>query len=151
MGMIKIATLHIPIQRPILSKLPAFEDHPSWLTGLQAMEAFHQWVATIVLPIAFAWIYEHYDEVYGSIEKLPDGDKYKDDVGVVIAAAFQLVKETKKYKEGVEAYEKLQEGLKSGSLDTSKLNPIWTKITNEVRTATEGIFKAEKKYLDDTV
>ena len=81
MGMIKLAsTMHIPIQPLEFRKMPAWEDHPSWLTGLQALEEFHHWVATVVLPIAFAWIQDHHDAVYGEVDKLPEGDKYYGDV-----------------------------------------------------------------------
>jgi len=151
MGILKrTSTMYIPVQALQFNKVPAWEDHPSWLTGLQALEEFHQWVATVVLPIAFAWIKDHHKEVYDAVDKLPEGDKHYGDVGVVIAAAFQLVKKTEYYQDGKNDYDTFQTDLKDGKVKTSELNPIWTKITDEIRKATEEIFRKEKTYLDDT-
>lgn len=156
MGIVKLkSTMHLPNQGLMMQCLPAWEDHPSWLTGIQALEAFHQWVATIVLPIAFAWIEEHWNEVYGAIDKLSDDPddkkKYYADVGAVIAAAFQVVKQTPYYQEGLEAYRTFRNDLKEDRVNTSELNPTWTRITEEIRRATEHIFQKEKRYLDDTI
>ena len=124
---------------------PAWSDHPSWITGMEALEDFHEWVARIVLPIAFQWIEENYDAVYEKI----DPDK-RDDVGVVISTAYQMIQELDVCKK----HAKLLEDLASGKLeepDTSTLNPVWTTITNEVRAASKEAFEEQEPYLDDTI
>ena len=73
-----------------------WEMHPSWIAGMEALNAYGDWVSSFVLPIAFQWIEEHKPEVYASVP-----EHLKDDVGVVIAAAFRLVKELPVYKEGL--------------------------------------------------
>jgi hypothetical protein len=154
MGLVKLkSTLHVVINQLLKHKTPAFEDHPSWLTGIQALEEFHEWVGTVVLPIAFAWI-EHkdnYDKVYDIVRKLSDDpkdpEKYFGDVGAVIAAAFELVKETDYYKKGVDA----ADDLRAGRVKTSELNLTWTRITTAIRKSTADIFEKERKYLDGTI
>jgi len=123
-----------------------WENHPSLIAGVEALDAYQTWVSGVVLPIAFQWIEEHYDEIYSDIPT-----ELQDDVGVVIAAAFQLVRQSQAYQEGLEELKKYEKDRKDGALKTNDLNPIWTKITKEVRKATEGAFQAEKKYLDDTI
>jgi hypothetical protein len=123
-----------------------WENHPSLIAGVEALDAYQTWVSSVVLPIAFQWIEEHYDEIYPNIPP-----KLHDDVGVVIAAAFQLVRQTDAYKDGLAKFTVYEKERKDGTLKTDDLNPIWTKITKEVRKATDGIFQAEKKYLDDTI
>lgn len=145
MGILKKTTSYCSTQQKRLV-IPDWEDHPSWITGIDALESFHHWVSNVVLPIAFQWIEENHDEVYGSI---PD-DLY-DDVGVVIAAAYELIKKKEAYQKGLRTHLQIQEDKEQRKLDTTKLNPIWTKITKGVRKSTEEIFKAEKPYLDDTI
>jgi hypothetical protein len=136
-----------PLPLPPVCVMKEWENHPSLIAGVEALDAYHAWVSRVVLPIAFQWIAEHHDEVY---RKISD-EKLWDDVGVVIAAAFELVRETEAYKEGVKQYEAYKKDLESGKLDSTNLNPVWTRITREVRKATHGIFQAEKKHLDDTI
>jgi hypothetical protein len=35
-----------------------WEMHPSWITGMDALSAYSDWVSSVVLPIAFQWIDE---------------------------------------------------------------------------------------------
>src|ERR1700732_2972245 len=79
-----------------------WENHPSLIAGVEALDAYQTWVSSVVLPIAFQWIAEHKSEVYGKISD----EKLWDDVGVVIAAAFELVREKPAYKKGEEEFEK---------------------------------------------
>jgi hypothetical protein len=116
------------------------------IVAVEALYAYQAWVARVVMPIAFQWIEEHYKEVYKTID-----EKNRDDVGVVIAAAFKLVQQTDGYKKGMKAYEKYEEALRDGTLKTEDLNPVWTRITERVRKATEESFEAERKFLDDTI
>jgi hypothetical protein len=112
---------------------------------MEALDDFHDWVARVVLPIAFQWIEENYDEVYENIDK-----KYEDDVGVVIAAAYQLIQNRSALTKLADQKKKFAEG-KWNPPDPSTLNPIWATITNEVRAATAEAFEKEKQYLDDTI
>lgn len=122
-----------------------WEMHPSWIAGVEALNAYSNWVSSVVLPIAFQWIEEHKPEVYASIP-----EELKDDVGVVIAAAFKLVKELPVYKEGLEKSAAYEAGLADGTLDPSTINPVWTGIVKKIRTETEEAFKEQSSLLDDT-
>jgi hypothetical protein len=84
-------------KHPVLDGPRDWETHPSWIAGMEALNAYGDWVSSFVLPIAFQWIEEHKAEVYASVPA-----ELRDDVGVVIAAAFRLVKEFPAYKVGLE-------------------------------------------------
>src|SRR6201986_4970699 len=73
-----------------------WSTHPSWITGMEALDAYYRWVSEVLIPIVFQWIEDNKEAVY---KKLPK-DK-EDDVGVVIAYAFEIVKEMPNYKEGI--------------------------------------------------
>lgn len=121
-----------------------WEMHPSWIAGMEALNAYGDWVSTFVLPIAFQWIEEHKEEVYASVP-----EELKDDVGVVIAAAFRLVKELPVYKSGVEKSAAYEAEVASGTYDSSKTNPIWTGIVRKVRNETEVAFAEQAPLLGD--
>ena len=93
--------------------------HPSWIAGMEALNAYGDWVSSFVLPIAFQWIEENKPEVYAAVP-----EDLRDDVGVVIAAAFRLVKELPVYKTGMERSAAYQADVASGSHDSSKTNPF---------------------------
>ncbi len=121
-----------------------WEIHPSWIAGVEALNSYNDWVSSVVLPIAFQWIEEHKTEVYA-----PVPEELKDDVGVVIAAAFKLIKELPAYKSGVEANANYEEAAAKGTWDASKTNPIWSAIAKKVRTSTEEAFKEQSSLLGD--
>ena len=121
-----------------------WEMHPSWIAGMEALNAYGDWVSSFVLPIAFQWIEEHKSEVYASVP-----EELKDDVGVVMAAAFRLVKELPAYKLELEKSAIYEAELASGTLDSSKINPVWTGITKKIRTSTEEAFAEESSLLGD--
>jgi hypothetical protein len=121
-----------------------WEMHPSWITGMEALNAYEDWVSSFVLPIAFQWIEEHKSEVYASVP-----EDLKDDVGVVIAAAFRLVKELPAYKSGMEKSAAYEADIASGTDDSSKTNPVWTGIVRRVRTGTEEAFAEQASLLGD--
>jgi hypothetical protein len=121
-----------------------WEMHPSWIAGVEALHAYSNWVSAVVLPIAFQWIEEHKPEVYAAVR-----EDLKDDVGVVIAAAFRLVKELPAYKKGVEKSSAYAAAAADGTLDSSKLNPVWTRIAKKIRTGTEEAFAEQSSLLDD--
>lgn len=121
-----------------------WEMHPSWIAGMEALNAYGDWVSSVVLPIAFQWIEEHKAEVYASVP-----EELKDDVGVVIAAAFRLVKQLPAYKSGMEKREVYDAGVASGTHDSSKTNPVWTGIAKKIRTGTEEAFAEQSQLLGD--
>ena len=148
MAMNKMATIYIcpPCPPPPVGAVKDWEAHPSWTSGIAALNAYNQWVSDVVMPIAFQWIEEHKAEVYAHIP-----EDLKDDVGVVTAAAFELVKHLGAYQKGLVKYEEYQRALKDGTWDPTNLNPVWTSIAKEVREASDEIFDAHKDVLKDTI
>jgi hypothetical protein len=122
-----------------------WEMHPSWIGGMEALNAYGDWVSSFVLPVAFQWIAEHKPEVYASVP-----EHLKDDVGVVIAAAFRLVKELPAYKEGAEKCKPYEADATSEAHDSLKTNPVWTGIVRKVRACTEEAFAEQSPLLGDT-
>jgi hypothetical protein len=111
---------------------------------MEALNAYGDWVSSVVLPIAFQWIEEHKSEVYASVP-----EDLRDDVGVVIAAAFKLVKELPTYKNGLEKSAEYEAEVASGTFDSSKTNPVWTGIVKKVRASTEEAFAEQSSPLGD--
>ena len=116
--------------------------HPSWIAGMEALNAYSDWVSSFVLPIAFQWIEEHKPEVYASVP-----EELKDDVGVVIAAAFKLIKELPAYQSGKEKSAAFESDVASGAHDSSKTNPVWTGIVRKVRADTQEAFAEHASLL----
>ena len=149
MGMFKHNTQYCIKQHPkfkLTGAHPDWEMHPSYIAGIEALDAYNHWVSEVVLPIAFQWIEEHKPEVYATIP-----EEHKDDVGVVIAAAFELVKELSSYQNGLKKSEEYEAAMAEGSWETETINPVWTKITKEVRGKTKETFAAHSKHLKDTI
>jgi hypothetical protein len=149
MGMIKPGTKYIPCQHPhyrLRGVHPDWEMHPSWIAGIEALDAYNHWVAEVVMPIAFQWIEEHKAEVYAKVPR-----RLQDDTGVVVAAAFDLVKKLSAYKNGMAEFEKYQAALAEGTWQPSSINPVWTKIVKKVRGETRSTFAAQKSFLKDTI
>jgi len=121
-----------------------WEMHPSWIAGMESLNAYSDWVSSVVLPVAFQWIEEHKAEVYATVS-----EDLRDDVGVVMAAAFRLVKELSAYKEGQEKSAAYEEAVADGTWDPSKTNPVWTGIVKKVRTCTEEAFAEQSLLLGD--
>jgi hypothetical protein len=111
---------------------------------MEALHAYGDWVSSFVMPIAFQWIEEHKAEVYASVP-----EQFRDDVGVVIAAAFRLVKELPAYQSELEHSAAYEAELANGDLDTSTINPVWTGIVKKVRTETEEAFAEQSSLLGD--
>jgi hypothetical protein len=111
---------------------------------MEALNAYGDWVSSVVMPIAFQWIEEHKSEVYASVP-----EDLKDDVGVVIAAAFRLVKELPTYKRELEERAAYDAEMASGTFDPSKTNPIWTGLVKKIRTETEEAFAEQASLLGD--
>lgn len=125
---------------------PDGEMHPSWAAAMDSLQDYLCWVDGVVLPIAFQWIEEHKPEVYATVP-----DELKDDVGVVIAAAFGLVKELPVYKQGREKCKDHDQSTKTGSSDPSPVNPVWAGITQKIRTDTREAFDEQAQLLDGTI
>jgi hypothetical protein len=121
-----------------------WEMHPSWIGGMEALNAYGDWVSSFVLPIAFQWVEEHKAEVYATVP-----ENLKDDVGVVIAAAFRLVKELPAYKRELEERAAYDAEAASGTFDPSKTNPVWTGLVKKIRTETEEAFAEQAPLLGD--
>jgi hypothetical protein len=111
---------------------------------MEALNSYGDWVSSVVLPIAFQWIEEHKSEVYASVP-----EDLKDDVGVVIAAAFRLVKELPAYKNGMEKSAAYEADVASGTHDSSKTNPVWAGIAKKIRANTEEAFAEQSSLLGD--
>jgi hypothetical protein len=122
------------------------EMHPSWTSGMEALEDFNHWVNGVLLPIAFQWIEEHKPEVYANVP-----EELRDDVGVAIAAAFKLVKELPIYQQGREQRAGYEAALENGTWDSSKANPVWTDIARKLRTRTDETFTEHIQHLGDTI
>jgi hypothetical protein len=121
-----------------------WEMHPSWIAGVEALNAYSDWVSSVVLPIAFQWIEEHKPEVYAQVP-----EELQDDVGVVLAAAFRLIRELPAYKTGIEKSAEYEAGVADGTWDSSKTNPVWTGIAGKIRTGTEEAFREQASLLGD--
>lgn len=149
MSPIKVGCVYTPLRcrKPQPGAVrPDWEMHPSWSSGMEALEDYNQWVNEVVLPIAFQWIEEHKPEVYATVP-----EELKDDVGVVIAAAFRLVKELPAYRKGLEQCEAYETSVENGTWDASKTNPVWTGITRKIRAETKEAFAEESSLLGDTI
>ena len=118
--------------------------HPSWIAGIEALNAYGDWVSTVVMPVAFQWIEEHKAEVYASVP-----EKYRDDVGVVLAAAFKLVKDLPAYKKELEKSAQYDAAIANGTWDPSNTNPVWTGIVEKVRAETKEAFAEQSDLLGD--
>ena len=125
---------------------PDGEMHPSWAAAMDSLQDYLCWVDEVVMPIAFQWIEEHKPEVYATVP----GD-LKDDVGVVVAAAFGLVKELPVYKEGRKKCKAHEEAVKAGTADASNVNPVWAGITSRIRSGTREAFAERSQLLDGTI
>lgn len=132
-------------EQPQPGRVPQdWEMHPSWIAGMEALNAYSRWVSGVVLPIAFQWIEEHKPDVYANVPQ-----ELRDDVGVAIAAAFKLVKDLPAYQAGLEKCESYEAAQANGTWDTSKTNPVWTGIVKKVRTETQEAFAEQSSVLGD--
>jgi hypothetical protein len=125
---------------------PDWGMHPSWISGIEGLDAYNRWVCEVLMPIVFQWIEENYDEVYASVPK-----EYEDDAGVVIASAFEIVKAMANYTDGVDKAKEFDAAHQGGSVDLKKINPVWTDIVKLVRKDTKVDFDKYKNVLKDTI
>jgi|UPI000684EBF4 hypothetical protein len=149
MGMLKRNCNFMPIQCSPFALSRAYapkELHPSLNIAIHSLDDFIHWVSGVVLPIAFQWIYENRTQVYAGIP-----DAKKDDVGVVIAAAFQLVKNLDAYKYGMDEFEKYCKDPEDPDSDDAKMNPVWEKITKDALQCITDAFQGQGESLSDTI
>lgn len=107
---------------------------------MEALNAYGEWVSAVVLPIAFQWIEEHKPEVYATIP-----DELRDDVGVVIAAAFKLVQNMPSYKAGQQMGASYEASVSAGTWNPAKTNPVWTGMTRQIRAATGKVLSEQTR------
>jgi hypothetical protein len=125
---------------------PPWEMHPDWIQAIKALESYNLWVCEVVMPIAFQWIEEHKKEVYDGLP--PD---QHDDVGVVIAKAFQLVKEQAYYREGGKLTQDFEAELKSDKFDPATINPMWQRMSPDLDKARESVKAGFREIFRDTI
>jgi hypothetical protein len=137
----------IPVRHPKFSLKGVHADwemHPSYINAIEALDAYNVWVSEVLMTVAFQWIEEHRDEVYAKV-----AEEHKADVGVVVATAFEMIKELPSYSKWMAASQRYEEALDNGTWDTSKINPTWTRIVQDVRAATEVSFAAQAERVKE--
>lgn len=149
MGQVKQNCHYVPTQGEVYKLTgvhPDWEMHPDWINAIESLDAYNHWVCEVVLPIAFQWIEENKEDVYKNIP-----NNLTDDVGVVIAEAFELVKKMPAYATGVKEQAVYKKTLKSKSIYTSKLNPLWQQMTGGLRTSRAKVKRQFVKKLKSSL
>lgn len=125
---------------------PDWGMHPSWIAGVEGLDAYNRWVSEVLIPIVFQWIEEHKSDVYQGI-----ADENKDDVGVVVASAFEIVKTMSSYQNGLKKAKEFEEAKETGTVDLKTINPVWADIARKVREDTKKIFDGKEDVLKGTI
>lgn len=149
MGQVKQNCTWIPTQNAafrLSGAHPDWEMHPSWISAIESLDSYNHWVCEVVLPIAFQWIEEHKTDVYKDIP-----DELSDDVGVVIAEAFEIIKGLSAYQKGLVEQQKFHQSVDSGTFDPNKTNPLWTQIAKALRVAKADTFNQHSNVLKSTI
>jgi hypothetical protein len=121
-----------------------WEAHPSWITGMEALKGYNDWINSVVLPVAFQWIEEHKEEVYQKVKAA-----YRDDIGAVMEAAFKAVQQRPAYKVGQAKSAAYEAAIAAGTWDPTATNPVWTKLVKTIRSQTQQAFAEEAQYIGD--
>lgn len=146
MGTIKRLCKYIPAQC-MPPGYASYDVHPALKTGIDCLNLYSHWVSVVVMPIAFQWIEEHHDDVYGHLNK-----RSKKDVGAVIASAFEWIRaHSEYYKEGLAYGHDIEEAKERGNFDPTEFNPIWTDMSNEIENEIRRIFHKRRDALKSTV
>ena len=122
-------SLH-PLMAPIRHPYEVSDQHPSLYAAIEELMIYERWVSEVVLRIAFRWIDENTPKVYNGIP-----DDLKDDIGVVINAAFNAV---------------MKEPPIPGDGILREFNPTWVNITEGLQKARWDVFAAKGKLVEDT-
>jgi hypothetical protein len=121
-------------------------NHPSFQVALDALADYNRWVCQVVLPIAFEWIEEHHDAVY---EKVAAGRE--DEVGAVIAAAFDLLKQIgAAYQDSLVKRAQVEADLRNGTRQIEQFNPIWNHVSHQLSEQIQAILNQYNHVLPDT-
>jgi hypothetical protein len=147
--MIKWTTQHLvkPINGSgLCGAHPDWAMHPSWIAGVEGLDAYNRWVCEVLVPIVFQWIEEHKKEVYKDVPP-----ELKDDVGVVVASAFEIVKTMSSYQNGLKKAKEFEAARERDRIDLKEINPVWTDIVRKVREDTEKVFGEKEDVLKDTI
>ena len=142
---LKIACKYVgePPTRVLASPaIPDYAQHWGLSVAVEGLAAYQHWVSCMVLPIVFQWVDEHKEEVYGRVPR-----DLRDDIDTVIRAAFEIIREKKAYEEGRKELEEFKAMMASDKLDTSKINPSWTRITANLREEMKEALKHESEPL----
>ncbi len=121
-----------------------WEAHPSWITGMEALKGYSDWINSVVLPVAFQWIEENKEDVYANVS--PENT---DDIGVVMEAAFKLVQQLPAYKVGQAKSAAYEAAIAAGTWDPSTTNPVWTGLVKTIRTETKQAFTEQSALIGD--
>ncbi|MBP4052006.1 hypothetical protein J9978_21245 [Chromobacterium violaceum] len=149
MGQVKQNCHYVPTQNTMFRLTgvhPDWEMHPSWINAIESLDSYNLWVCEVVLPIAFQWIEEHKGDVYKNIP-----ENFKDDVGVVIAEAFEIVKGMSAYKNGLVEQRKYDNSLANKKFTSKKTNPLWTDISKSIRNARLSSFNQHLPILKSSI
>ena len=99
-------------------------QHPSLYTAMEHLMIYERWVTDVVLPIAFEWIEANKAAVYKNIP-----EDLQDDVGIVVASAYEIVKTLPKcVKKEVQRAQ----------------NPVWTDMAAAIHNGTLQAFGAAR-------
>lgn len=115
---------------PLLHPFAIDDQHPSLYTALEHLMIYERWVSDVVLRIAFRWIDENRSEVYAGIK-----DEYKDDIGVVINAAFNAVMKRTPIE---------------GDHKPRAFNPTWVRIIEALQKARTDVLTTDGNPVDGT-
>jgi len=119
-----------PLTAPICHPYEVSDQHPSLYAAIEDLVIYERWVSEVVLRIAFRWIDENKEKVYAEVP-----EDLKDDIGVVINAAFKAVmKETRIAGDGIRR----------------PFNPTWVRIIEGLQKARYEVFAREGQPLEET-
>jgi hypothetical protein len=119
-----------PLAAPMSHPYDISDQHPSLYAAIEELMIYERWVSEVVLRIAFRWIDENKDKVYNGIPY-----ELKDDIGVVINAAFNAV---------------MNETPIEGDKQVRAFNPTWVEITKALQKARNDVFADQGQRVKDT-
>jgi hypothetical protein len=124
------------------ARLESWEDHPALKAALDCLNIYNHWVSQRVIPIAFQWIEDHRAEVYRNMP----ADK-QEDMGAVIASAFDIVRRNPKFQQGLD----LADAIEKGSINPSSSNPHWAGVASKLHDNLAEAFDRHEAQLMEMV
>jgi hypothetical protein len=149
MGQVKQNCSWVPVQNPnfrLRNAHPDWEMHPDWTAAFKHLDAYNLWICEVVMPIAFQWIEDNKEAVYRDI---PSAEL--DDVGVVIARAFDIVKKGSAYKRGQGTASRYQAALAGGKFDPKSTNPVWQAMARDLAKGSDQVKSKYRKKFGSTI